>query len=655
MDNLPCLVTHTFLLSQAILNINPAKLQRYGRQLWFSVAGLVSLIAAVRPPLAGERCEKGWRLYGGNCYFRENNKRETWQGAQDVCAKKQANLVTVNDADEQKFVAGIVGNRGSWCGLNNQDNKNEFKWVSGEQSGYTLWAPKEPSKSKKKRCAHILSAKKDNKWEMSKCASKYRFICEKGRCGTFTTCASKPCKNGGSCSEQGKGYKCQCTDKFTGDKCETEIVADPCDPNPCLSGGTCTADNKGYLCQCPDKFTGDRCEQALDPCIINPCQNEGKCHDLGNMQFYCQCERGFTGNNCEKVNCQVLPCKNGGTCLDIDDRSFCKCISGFTGNICQGELPSITKDPENTIGLEGDDATLCCEAKGTPTPEYTWFLNGAPLAESTSRLRLTSLSSGDAGLYRCRATNEFGTILSSEAQLTVVAGSGDDSCDSTPLKKDVTLPLGCTEDSSGSNSVDVGTCSYAACIKRNQGDASSCGGQQSTRQCCSPAAMSDSPVTCGNGETYSIQKVTSCACAECTVPDMVVRGKVVDPDGNPVKKGEITVGDGDEKYSTDLKGNFNFRVKSGTKRLVLTVKDKLQGLLEDTTKPFTLHEGQVSFYTIVLQRRRLQSNSKLVRSRTSLLVGPVANPVSSNSKFLQVPSLQLMEQPTMVRSQQTSE
>ena len=41
------------------------------------------------------------------------------------------------------------------------------------------------------------------------------------------------------------------------------------------------------------------------------------------------------------------------------------------------EIPSITKDPEDTIGLEGDDATLCCEAKGTPTPEYTWYVSYA--------------------------------------------------------------------------------------------------------------------------------------------------------------------------------------------------------------------------------------------------------------------------------------
>ena len=41
------------------------------------------------------------------------------------------------------------------------------------------------------------------------------------------------------------------------------------------------------------------------------------------------------------------------------------------------EIPSITKDPQDTIRLEGDDVTLCCEAKGTPTPEYKWYVSCA--------------------------------------------------------------------------------------------------------------------------------------------------------------------------------------------------------------------------------------------------------------------------------------
>ena len=94
-----------------------------------------------------------------------------------------------------------------------------------------------------------------------------------------------------------------------------------------------------------------------------------------------------------------------------------------------------------------------------------------------------------------------------------------------------------------------------------------------------------------------------CACAKCAVPDIVLRGRVVDPNGNPLLAGEITV-EGDPKtYRTDLRGLFNVPVKSGTKRLILTIKDNLIGELQETTKAFELHEGQVSFYTIVLQKK----------------------------------------------------
>ena len=130
----------------------------------------------------GERCEKGWHYYGGSCYFGENRiKHASWADAQSVCRSKQANLVTVNDEDEMNFLSDILGTRGSWCGLNNQANATTFEWVSGEQSDYTYWALKEPLKSTKKRCVHILTETLGNKWEMSNCDRKYRYTCEKGR------------------------------------------------------------------------------------------------------------------------------------------------------------------------------------------------------------------------------------------------------------------------------------------------------------------------------------------------------------------------------------------------------------------------------------------------------------------------------------------
>ena len=131
--------------------------------------------------VAEQSCEQGWRYYGGNCYLRQNGKKASWQDAQTFCASKQANLVTVNDNDEQKFLDSILGRKGSWCGLNNQKNRNVFEWVSGEQSDYANWAIKQPRKNTKKRCVHIqFGGELGHKWEMSKCAAKFRYTCEKG-------------------------------------------------------------------------------------------------------------------------------------------------------------------------------------------------------------------------------------------------------------------------------------------------------------------------------------------------------------------------------------------------------------------------------------------------------------------------------------------
>ncbi|KAL9968803.1 hypothetical protein ACROYT_G020931 [Oculina patagonica] len=322
-----------------------------------------------------ERCDQGWNFYGGNCYFREDSKAAmtTWEMAQKICETKQANLVTVNDASEQKFLEGILGERGSWCGLNNKDNQKELKWVSGEKSDYTNWAPNQPSKSNRRRCVHIQVASDNHKWVMQRCTRQFRFTCEKAA-SPLKPCAASPCQNGGTCIEQGAGYKCQCPVKFTGNNCETPIVINPCDSNPCLNGGTCTATGNGYSCQCPDKFTGKNCEQSLDACSPNPCMNGGQCYDTGNNKYLCVCVGAFKGDNCEKVDCDKWPCKNGGTCLELGDKAFCKCPSGFTGATCEGVVPSITQDPQDKTGLEGDEVTLCCKAEGTPAPKYQCFL-----------------------------------------------------------------------------------------------------------------------------------------------------------------------------------------------------------------------------------------------------------------------------------------
>ena len=54
--------------------------------------------------------------------------------------------------------------------------------------------------------------------------------------------------------------------------------------------------------------------------------------------------------------------------------------------------------------------------------------------------------------------------------------------------------------------------------------------------------------------------------------------------------------DAGNRYYREKRVNFRILVKSGTKRIILIIKAKFQGLLEDTRKVFELHEGQCLLY-----------------------------------------------------------
>ena len=166
------------------------------------------------------------------------------------------------------------------------------------------------------------------------------------------------------------------------------------------------------------------------------------------------------------------------------------------------------------------------------------------------------------------------------------------------------MPPGCTEDGSGSNIVDVGTCSYDDCIRRGQGDSGKCGRRSAKlKRCCSPVSpLMKSQVSCPNGIKFNIEKVRGCECSSCAVPDIVVRGRVINEEGEALMLGEIEVKGDKKKYYTDMAGNFRFTVEAGSRRLVLNITDPY-GYLQDTTKAFDLHEEQISFYTIVLQNK----------------------------------------------------
>ncbi|XP_043273312.1 cubilin-like [Venturia canescens] len=72
----------------------------------------------------------------------------------------------------------------------------------------------------------------------------------------------------------------------------------PCANNPCVHG-TCHPNGAHYTCRCNAGFTGTLCDAAVNPCIPNPCLNDGVCKSSDSQTITCECTSTFKGPRCE--------------------------------------------------------------------------------------------------------------------------------------------------------------------------------------------------------------------------------------------------------------------------------------------------------------------------------------------------------------------
>merc|ERR1719446_302982 len=80
---------------------------------------------------------------------------------------------------------------------------------------------------------------------------------------------------------------------------------------------------------------------GINKCDNNPCKNRGTCEDM-NGYYQCHCPSGFTGRNCDDVVdwCASFPCENGATCRQDGTTYHCSCTSGWTGKVCDVKMVS---------------------------------------------------------------------------------------------------------------------------------------------------------------------------------------------------------------------------------------------------------------------------------------------------------------------------
>merc|ERR1712038_1979521 len=122
-------------------------------------------------------------------------------------------------------------------------------------------------------------------------------------------------------------------------------------PSPCQHGKPFYENH--FKCQCHQGWTGDKCQLDINECQgNNPCKNGGTCTNLqGN--YTCDCSNtGYRGRQCEEFmnQCSDGLCQNGGVCTSQPEGYHCECSSEYTGKNCQ-----FIEDPVAQLRITGRD------------------------------------------------------------------------------------------------------------------------------------------------------------------------------------------------------------------------------------------------------------------------------------------------------------
>uniref|UniRef100_A0A673KJP5 C-type lectin domain-containing protein n=1 Tax=Sinocyclocheilus rhinocerous TaxID=307959 RepID=A0A673KJP5_9TELE len=132
--------------------------------------------------------EDEWIYYQSSFYYM-SNERKSWTESRQDCKKRRADLIIINNREEQDFVKNNTVKREFWIGVTDIDVEGNWKWVDGKSSTehlmlictFRFWASREPSGGRVENCAVTYLTQWPDLlgWLDVKCNNAYQWICEK--------------------------------------------------------------------------------------------------------------------------------------------------------------------------------------------------------------------------------------------------------------------------------------------------------------------------------------------------------------------------------------------------------------------------------------------------------------------------------------------
>ncbi|XP_026080895.1 CD209 antigen-like protein C [Carassius auratus] len=115
----------------------------------------------------------GWIYYQCHFYYMSTEMR-SWTESRRYCTERGADLIIINNREEQEFVKNISGYDAFWIGLTDIEVEGSWKWVDNSTLTSGFWWHWYPSYSDYSNCALSYSSG----WFDDSCYGTFKWICE---------------------------------------------------------------------------------------------------------------------------------------------------------------------------------------------------------------------------------------------------------------------------------------------------------------------------------------------------------------------------------------------------------------------------------------------------------------------------------------------
>ncbi|XP_026107510.1 CD209 antigen-like protein E [Carassius auratus] len=117
----------------------------------------------------------GLKCHQSTLYFFSSEKKN-WTESRRYCRERGADLIIINNREEQDFVGNIsVGSGHFWIGLTDVEEEDRWKWVDGSTLTSGFWKSGQPNNQGNEDCVNTHSSG----WFDTECDSSLKWICEK--------------------------------------------------------------------------------------------------------------------------------------------------------------------------------------------------------------------------------------------------------------------------------------------------------------------------------------------------------------------------------------------------------------------------------------------------------------------------------------------